>query len=112
VYLLGAIEPAQRVVVDRHLATCRSCRAELSGLAGLPSLLRRVPGDVIRRQIAHTVQAMPELPLTALLARTAAIRRRSRLLAVAAAVVTGIAAAKGQRTIRLSWRGAQDLGAA
>jgi predicted anti-sigma-YlaC factor YlaD len=43
VYLLGAIEPASRAVVDRHLVACPSCRAELSGLAGLPSLLRRVP---------------------------------------------------------------------
>ena len=43
VYLLGAIEPDQRALVDRHLAACPQCRAELAGLAGLPSLLRRVP---------------------------------------------------------------------
>jgi anti-sigma factor RsiW len=28
VYLLGAIEPAQRALVERHLATCAPCRAE------------------------------------------------------------------------------------
>jgi len=28
-YLLGAIEPGQRAVVDRHLVTCPACRAEL-----------------------------------------------------------------------------------
>ena len=41
VYLTGAIAPADRVVVVRHLTACASCRAELAGLAGLPALLRR-----------------------------------------------------------------------
>jgi anti-sigma factor RsiW len=100
VYLLGAIEPAQRALVDRHLAACRSCRAELSGLAGLPSLLRRVPADVIRQLLADsTPQAMPGPPLNALLARATAIRRRRRLLAAAAAVATGIAAASAVQAL-------------
>jgi predicted lipoprotein with Yx(FWY)xxD motif len=43
VYLTGAIAPADRVVVVRHLAACDGCRAELAGLAGLPALLRRPP---------------------------------------------------------------------
>jgi predicted lipoprotein with Yx(FWY)xxD motif len=43
VYLTGAIAPADRVVVVRHLAACASCRAELAGLAALPALLRRPP---------------------------------------------------------------------
>ena len=43
VYLLGAIEPAQRALLTRHLAACPNCRAELAGLAGLPALLRSVP---------------------------------------------------------------------
>ena len=42
VYVLGAIDPAERTVVDRHLATCPDCRDELAGLAGLPALLGRV----------------------------------------------------------------------
>jgi hypothetical protein len=94
VYLLGAIEPAQRSVVDRHLAACRSCRAELSGLAGLPSLLRRVPADMARQLMAdNSAEVMPEPSLTASLVRMSAIRRRQRLRAVAAAVLTGVAAA-------------------
>jgi hypothetical protein len=94
VYLLGAIEPAQRALVDRHLAVCRSCRTELSGLAGLPSLLRRVPADMVRRLTAdNSVQVMPEPSLAASLARMSAIRRRKRLLGFAAAVLTGVAAA-------------------
>jgi predicted anti-sigma-YlaC factor YlaD len=39
VYLLDALEPAERAVVDAHLATCALCRAELAELAGLPQLL-------------------------------------------------------------------------
>jgi putative zinc finger protein len=42
VYVLGAIDPAERTQVDSHLATCRDCRDELAGLAGLPALLARV----------------------------------------------------------------------
>ena len=43
VYLLGAIDPAGRAAVDRHLAQCAECRHELAGLAGLPAMLGRVP---------------------------------------------------------------------
>jgi anti-sigma factor RsiW len=41
VYLTGAIGPADREAVVRHLAGCENCRAELAGLAALPALLRR-----------------------------------------------------------------------
>ena len=41
VYLTGAIAPADRAAVVRHLAGCEGCRAELAGLAGLPALLSR-----------------------------------------------------------------------
>ena len=34
VYVLGAIDPAERALVDAHLLTCRDCRDELAGLAG------------------------------------------------------------------------------
>ncbi len=43
VYLTGAIAPADRAVLTRHLASCEQCREELAGLAGLPGLLRRPP---------------------------------------------------------------------
>ena len=96
VYLLGAIEPARRPVVESHLGECHGCRAELSGLAGLPSLLRRVPADSVEQWAADDpgpVTAEP--PLNSLLARMGAIRRRRNLLAVAAAVAAAIAATAG-----------------
>jgi len=45
VYVLGAIDPADRALVEEHLASCPECREELAGLAGLPALLAvgRVP---------------------------------------------------------------------
>jgi hypothetical protein len=49
VYVLGAIDPAERAVVDAHLQTCEECRDELAGLAGLPALLARVNPDEISR---------------------------------------------------------------
>jgi Putative zinc-finger len=48
VYVLGAIDPAERVLVDAHLATCEACRAELAEFADLPTLLALVPaGEAI-----------------------------------------------------------------
>src|SRR5580692_7851376 len=49
VYVLGAIDPSERGLVDAHLATCRDCRDELAGMAGLPALLARVNPDEVSR---------------------------------------------------------------
>lgn len=95
VYVLGAIDPAERGMVDAHLATCRDCRDELAGLAGLPALLARVNQDEVSRICADdTVRASaderpPGELLGTVLNLADARRRRSRwrFLAVAAAVV-------------------------
>jgi len=42
VYVVGAIDPAERVLVEQHVALCRECRAELAALSGIPALLSRV----------------------------------------------------------------------
>jgi predicted anti-sigma-YlaC factor YlaD len=106
VYVLGAIDPAERALVDAHLATCRECRDELAGLAGLPALLARVSTEEAIA-LATTegpspvtgVETTPEAPrelLATVLDLTAARRRRRRWrdasLAVAAAaiVVAGV----------------------
>ena len=96
VYVLGAIDPAERGLVDAHLVTCRDCRDELAGLAGLPALLARVNPDEISRICADdTVRPMAsddhpseELLGTVLgLAEARRRRNRWRYLSVAAAVV-------------------------
>ena len=94
VYVLGAIDPAERGFVDAHLATCRDCRDELAGLAGLPALLARVNPDEISRICADdTVRPLanddpPEELLGTVLGLAEARRRRNRwrYLSAAAAV--------------------------
>src|SRR5258708_38032540 len=43
VYVLGAIEAADHVLVERHLASCPPCTEELAGLAGPPAPPGPVP---------------------------------------------------------------------
>jgi anti-sigma factor RsiW len=45
VYVLGIIDPAERALVDAHLATCEACAAELAELDGLPGMLALVPAE-------------------------------------------------------------------
>jgi len=99
VYVLGAIDPAERALVDAHLATCQDCRDELAGLAGLPALLARVNPDEVSRICADdTVRAgayagaddrPPDELIGTVLDLAEARRRRTRwrFLAAAAAVV-------------------------
>ena len=95
VYVLGAIDPAERALVDAHLATCRDCRDELAGLAGLPALLARVnPDEISRIRADDTVRAVtddqpPGELIGTVLDLAAARRRRNRwrFAAAAAAVV-------------------------
>lgn len=100
VYVLGAIDPAERSLVDSHLATCRDCRDELAGLAGLPALLARVSTE---EAIALAMtdgpdialeEMMPEPPrelLATVLDLTAARRRgrrwREAVFGLAAALI-------------------------
>jgi|HubBroStandDraft_4_1064222.scaffolds.fasta_scaffold466795_1 anti-sigma factor RsiW len=93
VYVLGAIDPAERAQVDEHLATCQECREELASMAGLPAMLRKVP--IVEAERLAAAEQDPELAgvpstemLTSLIARTANVRRihRWRTLATAAAV--------------------------
>ncbi|HEY0539531.1 MAG TPA: zf-HC2 domain-containing protein [Actinoallomurus sp.] len=93
VYVLGAIEPAERADVDAHLSVCTRCRDELASLAGLPAML----GRVTEEQVAQLGPAPEEL-LDSVLAKAAGESRRRRrsnrvwMLAAAAAliVVTGV----------------------
>jgi hypothetical protein len=95
-YVVGAIDPAERAMVDAHLRHCLACREELAGLAGLPALLGRVPASDVERLAASGTgrggleEPPPEL-LSSLLGRVAARRRarkwRTITMAAAAAVI-------------------------
>jgi anti-sigma factor RsiW len=109
VYVVGAIDPAERFIVDNHLSGCPDCREELAGLAGLPALLGRVPLEEAE-QITRIDSERPgageradaEPPeaeiLTPLLAKVAHRRQVSRwraLVSVAAVAVIAAGAAIG-----------------
>src|SRR5258708_36238792 len=47
VYALGAADARERLRVEAHLPGCPACRAELTRLAPLSSLLARVPDDML-----------------------------------------------------------------
>jgi Putative zinc-finger len=97
VYVVGAIDPAERAYVDAHLAECGACREELGGLAGLPALLGRVPVAEVEQmsQVGAGGRAVPDMAeppaelLNSLLRRVSARQRNRKwrsVLALAAAV--------------------------
>jgi hypothetical protein len=100
VYVVGAIDPAERSLVDEHLSTCAACRDELAGLAGLPAMLSRVPAEDVAR-MGRTVVSLPENHepspelLNALLRRVEAKRRTRRWRGAVAVAAAAIVAAGG-----------------
>jgi Putative zinc-finger len=99
VYVLGAIEPADRDAVDRHLAGCADCRDELAGLAGLPALLRRVSVAEATALAVGGTGRSENLPsgqvLQSMLARSSRQRRRHLRTWAAAAAAAGLVAGAG-----------------
>lgn len=94
-YVLGALSPAERATVDRHLPGCATCREELASCAGLPGLMSRLTLTEVRE---GTLVAPPVL-LDRTLAAVAAQRRtetgrlrRWRLATVAVTAVAVVAA--------------------
>jgi len=100
VYVLGAIDPAERAQVDEHLSSCQECREELASLAGLPALLRKVP--IVEAERLAAPEQDPELAgvpsaemLTSLVARTTNVRRMHRWRTLAAAAAVAVVALGG-----------------
>jgi anti-sigma factor RsiW len=99
VYVLGAIDPVERSLVDAHLAACRDCRDELAGLAGLPALLARVDAGEISRICADdaarpvTSDQAPEELLATVHGLAEARRRRDRWRYLSAAAAVAVLAA-------------------
>jgi anti-sigma-K factor RskA len=111
VYVVGAIDPAERTIVDEHLGQCASCRDELAGLAGLPAMLSRVPaGDV--EVLSMAPGGLPEMTepsaelLNSLLQRVS-VKRRSRMWRGALAVAASAAIAAGAVTAATQLAGHQ-----
>jgi Putative zinc-finger len=102
VYVVGAIDPAERTTVDDHLAECQGCRDELASLAGLPALLSRVPLEDVERISMDPVElpepAEPSPELLSSLVRRVSARRRSRAWRAVAAVAAAAVIAVGGTT--------------
>jgi len=117
VYVLGAIDPAERAQVDEHLATCLECREELASLAGLPAMLRKVPVAEAERLAAP--EQDPELAgvpsaelLTSLMARTASVRRVHRWRTLASAAAVAIVALGGGAAVATALQSSGSPGGA
>lgn len=101
VYLVGAIEPAERAVADRHLARCAACREVLAGLAALPALLGRVPAAEAgglspdEAEWDRPFNLPPGAGLPRLLGQAARIRRVRRWRGAAAAAAVLVIASAG-----------------
>jgi hypothetical protein len=100
VYVVGAIDPAERSLVDEHLGECQGCRDELAGLAGLPAMLSRVPVEEAERIAAGGLPdgAEPPPDLLNSLLRKVWVRRRVRTWRVAAAAAAVVVIAAGSAT--------------
>jgi anti-sigma-K factor RskA len=102
VYVVGAIDPAERMTVDEHLGECPQCRDELAALAGLPAMLSRVPTADVER-ISAEPSGLPDMTepsaelLNSLLRKVSA-KRRTRLWRGAVAVAASAAIAAGAAT--------------
>lgn len=105
VYVVGAIDPADRALVDSHLAWCTDCREELAGLAALPGQLGSVPDADVTRLVldAPGRDGPPEAVLRSLLERAAALRRRLRWRRAAAALAVAVIASGGAVAVSRVW---------
>jgi hypothetical protein len=88
-YLTGSLEPDEAAALERHLAGCDGCRAELARLAVVLPALARLPPDQVDGRF-DPPRARPENALAAL---RAARRRSLRRRIVAGAAGTAVAAA-------------------
>ena len=85
-YVLGALDREERCELEAHLDTCAICRDELDRLAPLPGLLSRLSvEDADELGAPEPDPAQHLAPLEGALAEVARVRRRSRLVRVAAA---------------------------
>jgi len=84
-YVLGALSAADRAAYERHLTTCAECSRAVREIAGLPGLLARVPSDVLEGP-PPSPEPVPDTLLPGLVDEVRrATRRRTWLVAGAAA---------------------------
>jgi anti-sigma factor RsiW len=90
VYVLGALEPDECVLVEAHLAECADCQAEFDELTGVSAFL----GKVSESDVAQ-VGRPPQVVLGRLLSAKVKRRRMTRLMLSLAASVLVVALGGG-----------------
>jgi anti-sigma factor RsiW len=88
-YLDGALAPAERAAVDGHLASCADCRARLSELRAIASLIAALPPLAPSRRLVPRVATIPAwlAPLRTLTTLASGV---AAFLFVASALLTNI----------------------
>jgi hypothetical protein len=94
-YVLGALAPAERSVMERHLPDCRECTAELLTLTPLPGLLRHTSFEAGGSAAARGAVPGPGRPSSAAPPpdRPSTVRLRWGRLLVVAVVAAVVAVA-------------------
>ena len=99
VYVLGAVDTAERQRLEAHLPTCPACRAELTRLAPLPGLLAGIPESM--RDTARSPGRHPWSPGRQAQSPGRRARRSARAVRPARALPHG-----GARLRRAAWAAA------
>jgi hypothetical protein len=89
-YVLGALTPEEREVIDAHLSSCPTCTAEMDEMSRLPVLLDLLPEDEVSAMGTGADGPAPDLVdrvVAAAVAERRGQRRRRWLVSVAAAAV-------------------------
>lgn len=105
-YVLGALDPAEAVEFERHLATCAQCRFELKDFGALREALDEVPpeafldgppegGDLLLQRTLRRIRAEEEQAAPAESAAAPSRGSSRRGLAIAAAAVVAAVALGG-----------------
>ena len=106
-YLLGALDPGERVRVASHLERCATCRDELAGLAVLPGLLGRISPDDLATD--HAPRAGGAERLLAELHGRRRGRRRRQSIAIVGAFAVLVVGLLGVRELTSPPRGPVPL---
>jgi hypothetical protein len=104
-YVVGALEHAERVDLEAHLAHCPMCRDELAALAPLPGLMSRLsPAEAVVGPPALDAEGSAAMLERLLAAASTERRRASRSRWVAAAAAAALIAGAGSGAV-LATRG-------
>ena len=102
VYVVGALDHAERADVESHLATCPACRDELADLAPLPGLMSRLHVEEVLAGPPPVDDAMLERLLVAATRQRRGESKHRWLAAAAAVAVLALGTSGGAA----AWRAA------